>query len=411
MNRWFILSLGIIANLAQGVVYAASVISTPMMEGLLGITNPAEIKSCFAVIFAMACIFIPLGMLLAGYLEKISHRLPIALGTVVFGVGVFSSGFVTNFYVLCITFGFMLSFGSGLAYGPIVANAVRWFPDKKGLASGLAVAALGFGPIWMAPLCATLLAEGFAIQQVLNILGVICFLMMSAAILMPAPPQPQTAAQSTPTGNDVVWTRMLRTGKFWLLFTLFFLGIVSGMMIYSAASGIFQSIGGFSLEQAAYLVGVLAVANALGRFLWGTISDYLGRVNALIIMYTLSTLMMLGLALPTNPTVLIAVTVVMGITYGGYLGLFPSFCAESFGLKNMAMNYAILFCAFSLAALVGPRIYASFEPQQAFFIAAGLAFTGCILALLYRHANTPAVCTPAVRTASNPPQGDDRKHE
>ena len=196
MNRWIILLLGMIANLAQGVAYAASVLRNPMMNDLLGITDPAKVLSAWAVIFTMTVCFIPLGMLVAGRLEKISHRLPIAIGAVMYGFGVFISAYVTDFYILCLTFGFFLSFASGLVYGTIVANSVRWFPDRKGLASGLVVGALGFGPVWIALLCSGLLANDFTIQQVLNILGIICFLAISAALLMPAPPQPQGATRS-----------------------------------------------------------------------------------------------------------------------------------------------------------------------------------------------------------------------
>jgi len=394
MNRWLILVLGMIANLAQGVVYAASVLRDPIMGDLLGMTDPAAVKSSWAVIFTMCCFFLPLGMLAAGWLEKFSHRLPILVGALLYGMGVFVSGFVTNFYVLCITFGFCLSFGSGFVYGPIVANSVRWFPDKKGLASGLVVGALGLGPVWIALLCATLLAHGMGITQVLSILGTICFMAISAALLIPAapphqqpPPQGKAATRNDGKTDDLVWTQTIRTSKFWLLFLLFFLGTLPGMMVVSSASSIFQEIGKFTPLHAANLVAVLAVANALGRFLWGTISDYIGRINALTLMYILSASAMITLILPaaSHSAVLFTVIIVIGTTYGGYLGLFPSFCAESFGLKNMVTNYAMLFAAFSAASLVGPRIYASCDDSTAAFcIAAGLTFIGCVVTLLYR---------------------------
>lgn len=397
MKRWLILLLGMIANLAQGVAYASSVIGKPMMENMLGITGETAIKSHFAVIFTMSCILLPVGMLLAGRLEKFSPRLPIALGAIIYGLGVFASGFVTNFYVLCITFGLMLSLGSGLAYGPIVASAVRWFPDKKGLASGLVVGALGFGPVWIAPLCASLLGEQFTIQQVLQILGVICVTAIGAAVLIPAAPQQKDAAapdaknrnENKNAGNlsgDMTWMPMICTGRFWLLFALLFLGAVPGIMVISGASGIFQTVGGFTPDRAAGLVAVLAIANALGRFFWGTVSDYIGRINTLTVMFVLSAVSMLTLtfSVVSFPAVLIAVIFVIGTAYGGYLGLFPSFCAESFGLKNMATNYALLFIAFSTATLVGPRIYGSFEPQQAFYIASALAASGIVVSLLER---------------------------
>ena len=386
MNRWLILFLGVIANLAQGVAYASSVLRRPMMEDMLGI-DPAESQAYFSIIFTLTVLFLPVGMLIAGRLERITHRLPIALGATIYGFGLFLSSFVTDFYVLCFTFGLTLSIGSGLVYGTVIANAVRWFPDKKGLASGFVVGGLGFGPVWVAPLCAFLLYEQFAIQQVLQILGTICFVAMILVAITPAPPQ-QQVTPTTPTGTSLVWSQMLCTGKFWLLFTLFFLGTLPGMMIISGASGIFQSVGDFTPERAAGLVAILAMANALGRFSWGAISDYIGRINTLAAMYIFSASAMIALTFPaaSNPALLVVIVIVIGMTFGGYPGLFPSFCAEAFGLKNMAMNYAFLFSALSIAGLVGPRIFVSFEePLSAFYVAVGAALTGCAIALVYRQ--------------------------
>ncbi|MDR0870661.1 MAG: MFS transporter, partial [Planctomycetaceae bacterium] len=351
MKRWIYLLLGMIANLAQGVAYASSVICVPMME-MVGV--PAdEAKVRFALIFTLSCCFLPIGMIAGGKLAAVSPRISIALGAVIYGAGLFASGYVRDYNTLCLTFGLMLSIGSGLAYGPIVASAVRWFPDKRGLASGLVVSALGFGPAWIAPFCAALLAEKFSIGTVLQILGVITFAAIGLASFI-APP-PKNAAQAAADGaNEVNWLQMLGSGRFYLLALLLFLGAVPGLMIISGAKGIFEIFGGFSGATAAALVGVLAAANALGRFLWGAVSDKIGRINTVSVMFFISSLTMAALPFAHSPALLVGVIIVIGLTYGGYLGLFPSFCADAFGAKNMALNYAVLFIAFSIAALVGP---------------------------------------------------------
>jgi OFA family oxalate/formate antiporter-like MFS transporter len=392
MKRWIYLLLGMIANLAQGVTYASSVIAVPMMAM---VNIPAdETKAHFALIFTLSCCFLPVGMILGGKLASISPRIPIALGAVIYGAGLFVSGYVTDYKILCLTFGLMLSIGSGLAYGPIVASAVRWFPDKKGFASGLVVSALGFGPAIIAPVCAALLKEQFTISQILQILGVATFAAIGIASFITSPKVdspnrlqsgkdnvPQAAAANT---GDYTWLQMLGTGRFYLLALLLFLGAVPGLMIISGAKGIFETFGGFNAGTAATLVGVLAAANALGRFFWGAVSDKIGRVNTVSVMFVISIFTMLGLPFAVNPALLVAVIIVIGLTYGGYLGLFPSFCADAFGAKNVALNYAVLFIAFSIAALVGPRIYGLLDPKTAFFIAAGLSAAGFIAALGYR---------------------------
>jgi OFA family oxalate/formate antiporter-like MFS transporter len=427
--RWLVLLLGMSANLSQGMAYAGSVISVPLLM-MVGITGAAEVKSHWAGIFTLCVLFLPVGMLTAGKLaDKFSPRLPIALGALFYAAGLIASAYVTSYTMLCITFGVMLSLGSGFAYGPIVTAAVQRFPDKKGLASGLSVSALGFGPVVIAPTCAYMLEAGYSIQSVLLALlsqnsimleleapyriqsvliffGIISLATFGLAALFTGKVKDETiSAANSPVGakksaiphqsaakNSAVanvplsltWNEMIKTGRFWMLFALLLLGTMPGLMVISGANGIFQSLGGFDAKQAAFIVAILGCANALGRFLWGTISDYTGRTNALAAMFALCAATMFVLPFSQNPTLLIVVIIVIGTTYGGYLGLFPSFCAEAFGMKNMAVNYAVLFIAFSAAAFAGPRLYASIDQQVAFFVAGTLLIAGCVGTFVYK---------------------------
>ena len=397
--RWIVLSLGIAANLTQGINYVGSVISEPLVK-MVEIPD-AEIRAHWATLFSLGILFLPLGMICAGWLtDKKSPRIPIALGAIIFSSGLFLASVSTSYLFLCITFGFMVSLGSGLAYGPIVASAVRWFPDRRGLASGLAVAAVAFGPVWMAPFCNAMLAHGFHIATILQCLGVIGLIAIGAAavfitappsnlqeMLKPAPAKTGADAKPAPptAARELAWTGMIRTTDFWILFLFFVLGTMPGLMLLSQAQPIFIALGGFELGTAALLVAVLAAANATGRALWGTISDYLGRINTLTVMFVCSAVAMFTLPFAANPVLLVAVILVIGTTFGGYLGLFPSFCADSFGLKNTSLNYAVLFIAFAVSAIVGPRLYVVMaSPQYAFFTAAILALLGAIGAVIYK---------------------------
>lgn len=400
MKRWIFLGLGIIANLTQAVAYAGSVISQPLLEGV-GVAED-QVRAYWGDLFSLSIVFLPLGMIAAGRLtDKKGPRFPIAVGALLYGGGVILSSFATSYSMLCVTLGFMLSFGSGLAYGPIVASSVRWFPDRRGLASGLAVGALGFGPVIAAPLFRWLLSQEFTVDTVLQIWGVITLFAMGAASFITSPPsdyQPPLAKakkEKTTTGEastlaeskkaDYSWSEMIRTGTFWTLFALFILGTAPGLMVLSQASSIFQDLGGFQASTAALLVAILSAANALGRVVWGTISDYAGRIQTLAIMFLCSCVAMFALPSASNPAFLIIVILIIGSTFGGYLGLFPSFCSESFGLKNLSLNYALLFTAFSLAAIIGPRILKTAGSQQtAFYIAAVFAVLGCVGTFVYQ---------------------------
>jgi|GEM_PF-68804 len=365
--RWLILCLGIVANLSQGISYSGSVISNPL---LLNVGVPeTELKAHWAMVFSLSIAFLPLGMIIAGWLaDKKGPRLPIALGAVTFASGAILASFATSYTFLCFTFGFLLSVGSGLAYGPIVASAVRWFPDRRGLASGLVVGALGFGPVLIAPFCSVMLnTYHFDITIVLRCLGIASLVAIGTASFITSPPsdfQSPTAksdAAKKPAAADVSWRQMITTVNFWVLFLFFFLGAMPGLMLLSAAKGIFESLGGFTPEKAALLVAVLAAGNAAGRVLWGTISDYLGRINTLTIMFICSAVAMFTLPFAANPILLVAVILMIGTTFGGYLGLFPSFCADSFGLKNNVSQLCCLvhclchirFCRTSHLRLVG----------------------------------------------------------
>ena len=396
--RWVILCVGIAANLVQGISYSGSVLSKPMLL-MVGVADqPAELRSHWGLVFSLGLVFLPLGMVIAGRLtDKKGPRLPIGLGAVTIASGAIFASFASSYTVLCFTFGFMISLGCGLAYGPVVASAVRWFPDRRGLASGLVVGALGFGPVWIAPFCSLMLnTYHFDITTVLRCLGIIALIAIgSASFLITSPPadfqapvKPQNATQkavATTPSKDVTWRGMIITADFWVLFFLFVLGAMPGLMLLSQASGIFVDLGKFSLGQAALLVAVLGAANATGRVLWGAASDYLGRINTLAIMFVCSAIAMFALSFATHPVLLVAVILVIGTTFGGYLGLFPSFCADLFGLKNMSLNYAILFIAFSVSAIVGPQIYGLMKKaEHAFFTAAALSLLGGVLAAVYR---------------------------
>ena len=388
MKRWIYLGLGMAANIAQGVAYAGSVFSVPVLL-MVGVENdPAAIKTHWQTVFTLSIMFLPVGMILAGRLaDRSGPRLPIAVGAVVFALALFIASQTTSYSVLCFSLGFLLSMGSGLAYGPIVASVVRWFPDRKGLASGLIVGALGFGPVVIAPLCAMLMNNlQWEISSVLLLLGVLSLIAIGAASQITSPPsapqpspaQQTSAAPAVSAKKDYNWLGMIQTREFWVLSALFFLGTAPGLMVISQTNSMFAETCKIPKESAWISVVVLAAANTFGRILWGAVSDYLGRFNTLTVMFICSTI---GLAIfpsATSPAFLLTVIFLIGTTYGGYLGLFPSLCADSFGLKNMSLNYAILFIAFAIAAIVGPRIYGLLEMQQAFYIAAAFSLVGCV---------------------------------
>jgi OFA family oxalate/formate antiporter-like MFS transporter len=159
---------------------------------------------------------------------------------------------------------------------------------------------------------------------------------------------------------------MLSKGRFWLLYLLYICGAFSGLMFVSQAKPIANAalksiiMDPVALgKYAGFVVMVIAIANATGRIIWGTISDWIGRQWALVLMFLITTIaMFLMPSLVTGKSTILLGAVLIGACFGGYLGTFPPICADSFGAKNMAVNYALLFSAFAVAALIGPQVAA-----------------------------------------------------
>ncbi|MHB0999967.1 MAG: L-lactate MFS transporter [Armatimonadota bacterium] len=414
VKRWFILLCGILANLCQGAAYSSSIFAGPMLQHLnLMVQKPdgtmAPDMPKWVLAFSINLAMLPIGMLLSGKIaDQKSPRIVVLFGGLIFGLGMLLAGFSTSLTMLYLTFGVMMGLGSGAAYGAIVATSVRWFPDRKGLASGLAVAALGFGPFVIVPVAGALMQHdpdpSVAILYTLKTLGIMFIAIMGlASIIMTNPekgylpegytPPAPTVKNAASRGTDMMWTDMIKKSRFWMLYILYAFGAFSGLMIISQAKQIAMGLESTFADPAAaakfaaFVVQMLALANASGRVVWGFISDRIGRIQALGLMFfiTAATMLLMPMLSTAQTTMLIA-AVLIGACYGGYLGIFPSLCADSFGSKFLGVNYALLFSAFSVAAIIGPMVGATIFKQSgsfnmAFTTAGILALLGAILAV------------------------------
>lgn len=383
-KRWLIIVAGIVGNACCGAGYAFSVFKKPLIA-VLSCTDPQV-----TLAFSLSMVFLPVGMLLSGAIAKRrGPRIVIAVGGVIFGLGMFLAGFSRSLFWLYATFGLMVSLGQGMSYGTIIATAVRWFPDRKGLASGLVVSALGVGTLIVAPVARALITS-VGVLSTLKILGGAIFVIIcTASLFITDPPKSivsdVTAEQLPNRDNDLSWREMLARPLFWMLFVLYILGAFTGLMIISQASDIAQKMTGLTAIAASFVVGMLGAANSIGRFFWGGISDRIGRFTALAAMCGITAVIMFLLpSLAVHRAGLIVAYLLIGLCYGGCLGTFPSLCADSFGTKDVAINYALLFTAFSVAGIIGPRVGAVLLERTgayttAFALTAGISATGMLL--------------------------------
>ena len=371
-NRYVVLCALFVNSFCIGGVYAWSVFAMPLAS--YRNWEYGSVTLAYSLMNLMiAAIGIPGGRLL----DKFGPKKLMLLSSALFGFGWMLSGFAATLPMFYFLFGICCGGGSGLRYNPCITTAVRWFPDKKGFASGLVVGAMGLAALPLAPIANALL-ERFDIQWAFGYLGIAFFVLsFIASLFVAAPPEgwlPEgyKASLSGPADNsrDYTWQEIFKEKRFYLLWVLFFGSCVSGLMLIGHASAIGQSVVNMTSSQAALLVGVMAIANFGGRMIMGSLSDYMGRYKILIICLTVSTLDMLLLANSNSFAAFMVAIILVGITFGGVLSVFPTVVSDVFGMKHMGINYGILFTAYGVAAIVGPMAAAVLSSTTGSYVSA-----------------------------------------
>lgn len=420
MNRWLVVIGAILIQLCLGAIYAWSVftdmITIPIEEGgVYGFTasQAAWVFSAGLAVFAVV-------MVMAGRLQvKIGPR-PIAVaGGIVLGIGYMLGGlFGSNFLSQLFFIGIIGGAGIGLAYVIPIAVGVKWFPDKKGMISGLAVAGFGFGATiwvkmagsWFGGLLNTTNVFGLpGVQSVFFIYGLVfLILVLIGSLVMVNPPEgykPQGWEPPPPVegGNatgavNMETSQMLRTPQFYSLWLMFFGSALAGLMVIYCIRlfGIdaLQNSGAAADAAAAGAIAGTAMAwyailNGLGRIVWGTVSDKIGPKNSLVLMCLLQGIIMfLFFKMGASALGLIIGACIIGFNFGGNFALFPVATADFFGNKNVGHNYGWVFLAYGVAGIAGPQVAGFFKDSAGGagvdawltpFIVAGCACIGASL--------------------------------
>jgi len=391
-NRWLILLSSLIINLCIGSAYAWSVFQKPLIVLFGWTTTEASLA------FTLSLSIVPLAMIIAGKIQdQKGPKFVIFTGGIIFGAGIIGAGFSQSLDQLYLTYG--LLGGVGIIYACTVANTVKWFPDRRGLASGLVVAGFGSGAVLLAPL-ATALIQAFDVLTSFKLLGCAYLVVISVFAqfvqVAPAgyrppgwtPPVPSSTATSLATGVDKNWKEMLADPSFYVLWGMYTIGTISGLMIIGHAAPIGQELIKLTPQAAAIALSFLALSNAFGRIAWGWISDKIGRYPSCIAMYVVVGITMFLLSGVSEFTQFVLALMAIGLCFGGFMGIFPSITADMFGPKNLGMNYGIIFTAYGTAAFIGPRLAARIKEinngdySQAFIIAASLSLVGILLTLI-----------------------------
>jgi len=386
MSRWWCLAGGLSMNLALGTLYGWSVFVAPL-EQRFGWTRAET-----SMVFTIAAIVFAISFVFAGRIQDKYGPLPCSLiGGVLVSLGFYLSSFTTSLSYLYICFGVIGGLGNGFGYATPIPVMAKWFPDKRGLAVGIAVGGYGAGSAIFGPLAQLKLIPAYGLPATFQILGGLFFVMtMVGAFLLRNPPagyQPEgwvpTAKQVSNTAHEWTPGETLRTPTFWLMWAGYALGCSAGLMVisqlvpFAASAGVATA----SLSTMTLLVG--AFGNASGRVLSAWMSDRLGRINVLRVMIGISMVAMPALyAAGSNVGLLYVAVFVVYWCYGTQLSVNGVAAADFWGTKNAGVNYGMLFTAWGVAGIIGPRIagvlFDRYHNYQAAFYVAG-ALSGVAL--------------------------------
>lgn len=371
-NRWFVPPAALAIHLAIGEVYAFSVFNLPLVEASNGRWSLADV----GWIFSIAIVALGLSAAAFGsWLERVGPRRAMFASAVCFGSGflIAAAGVhLQRLWLVCLGYGAVGGIGLGLGYIAPVSTLIKWFPDRPGLATGLAIMGFGGGAMIGSPLSQMLLEhfrtpESPGVVETFLILGAGYFLFMMFGVLTvrPAPPLPQ----STQVKPDFTPNQAMRTRSFWLLWCVLLLNVTAGIGVLGQASPMIQEMfpGRVDARAAAGFVGLLSLANMLGRIAWSSLSDAIGRKPTYAVFFLFGAILYAFTpeAGRSGRLVLFVLGYLAIMTmYGGGFATIPAYLRDQFGMSKVGAIHGRLLTAWSVAGVAGPMIVGYLREQQ-----------------------------------------------
>lgn len=391
-NRgWMVTLSGTGINLALGILYTWSIFKDAIEKSILsGGTDGFEWNiSSLNDPYAICCLAFAFSMILAGKMQdKFGPRITSFLGGILVGIGLIWISTTTSYVAWILGFGILAGAGIGFGYSAATPPALKWFPPSKtGLIAGLVVSGFGLASVYIAPLSQFLLGT-WGIHKSMFFFGVAFLIVVCLLSLMlinpPAGYLPEGLTPSSGTKashipkTGFLPSEMLKTGYFYKVWFLYFIGSGAGLMVIGSMAGMAkQSMG----EMAFLAVAIMAIGNAGGRIIAGIMSDKIGRKITLVIMLLFQAVLMFAAIFivgsdSTSSFLIVLTATMIGFNYGTNLSLFPSIAKDSWGLKNFGINYGILFTAWGVGGFVMGRLsqmlHAASGNYNSSFITAGI---------------------------------------
>lgn len=393
-NRWVIAIMGVVMQLALGAIYAWSVFREPLRDQFGW--SISQVTLTFTITIAM----IGFAAFASGLLmNRIGPRKVGFLAAALYGGGILLASFSTvGLWWLYLTYGVISGIGLGLGYIIPVATLVKWFPDKRGFITGIAVAGFGAGALLMGPVATIVLIPAFGPLGTFAIIGITYIIMVGiAAMFMVNPPEgwtpegwePDTSARSDVSGVDFGLADALKSWQWYALWAILTLNVTAGIAIISQAQPMAVEITGVSAAVASGMVGLISIANGVGRFLWAWFSDLIGRKWVFLTMFLLQAVIFFVLPLTASFVFLVILSMIVLTCYGGGFGTMPAFNADYFGPKNVGTIYGLMLTAWSAGGIFGPILIAYIRQATgsysgALYIIAAVMLVSAIVPLISR---------------------------
>ncbi|TXC93061.1 OFA family MFS transporter [Metabacillus litoralis] len=398
-NRWLIAASAVGIHISIGSVYAWSNFTNPLMEEFGWTSQQVQLT------FSLAILFLGLSAAFLGhFVEKYGPRAAGLLAAAFFGVGVIGAGFavsIGSLTLLYATYGVLGGIGLGVGYIAPVSTLVKWFPDRRGLATGLAIMGFGFAAAISSPVM-EILINSVGIANTFYILGASYLVIMTlSSLYLERPPVnwvPEGFNEKMKSGksrikedlSQLTANQAIKTSRFYYLWIMLFINVTCGIAILSAAKPLAQESIGLSTAEAAALVGVLGIFNGLGRIGWASISDFIGRPNTYTTFFVIQ--IILFAVLPhTQEAILFQVMLAIVYTcYGGGFAAIPAYIGDLFGTKQLGAIHGYILTAWAAAGLAGPMFAAwmkdttgSYATSLTFF--AGMFVIALAVSILIRR--------------------------
>ena len=364
-NRWFIALAAIGLHISIGSVYAWSVLTRPIMADM-GFTLSQTTWT-----FSLAILMLGLSAgFLGSFAEKIGPKKSGLLAMLFWVTGLLGTAYalsIHNLTLLYLFYGIIGGIGLGIGYITPVSTLVKYFPNRPGFATGLAIMGFGFSSLIAGPLMQYLVAQ-VGLVDTFIILGVIYLVIMGASSLYLKAPQPKHPTRTSKDRSTMyVHTHgmlandAMKTWQFGALWWVFFINITCGIGLLSLASPMAQEAIGMTPTAAASLVGIIGIFNGGGRIAWSTISDYLGRAQTYILFFIIEIVAFYLLA-QTNSALTFQILILLIITcYGGGFSCMPAYLADLYGIRQLSTIHGRILTAWGLAGIAGPMLVSYFH--------------------------------------------------